>query len=147
VAYAYVADYARLRPDITAFGSTLQELAAKRGVPAGTLEETVESVNRKRAGEGSAQLSGTQWCLLGPACAYFTTTEGGAAIDREFHVLEENGAPIPGLFAVGQVGLGGQILRGHGLHIAWAMTSGRLAGMHVASHGQADSDSSPSAIF
>ncbi len=36
--------------------------------------------------------------------------------------------PIAGLYAVGQIGLGGQILWGHGLHIAWAMTSGRLVG-------------------
>ena len=60
--------------------------------------------------------------------AYFTTTEGGAAINEQLQVLDENGQPIPGLYAVGQNGLGGMILWGHGLHIAWAMTSGRLAG-------------------
>ena len=70
--------------------------------------------------------------LLGPAKAYFTTTEGGAAINRRFQVLDEDEAPIPGLYAVGQTGLGGQILWGHGLHIAWAMTSGRLAGKFLA---------------
>ena len=42
------------------------------------------------------------------------------------------GEPIPGLFAVGQNGLGGQILWGHGLHIAWALTSGRLVGKFLA---------------
>jgi fumarate reductase flavoprotein subunit len=69
--------------------------------------------------------------LLGPVKAYFTTTEGGAAIDQQFRVLNGQGQPIPGLFAVGQNGLGGMILWGHGLHIAWAMTSGRLAGQLV----------------
>ena len=66
--------------------------------------------------------------LLGPVKAYFTTTEGGAAIDTSFRVLDENASAISGLFAIGQNGLGGQILWGHGLHIAWAITSGRLVG-------------------
>jgi fumarate reductase flavoprotein subunit len=38
---------------------------------------------------------------------------------------------IEGLHAVGQNGLGGQVLWGHGLHIAWALTSGRLAGQQL----------------
>ena len=38
----------------------------------------------------------------------------------------------PGLYAVGQNGLSGMVLWGHGLHIAWAITSGRLAGRAVA---------------
>jgi fumarate reductase flavoprotein subunit len=69
--------------------------------------------------------------LLGPVKAYFTTTEGGAAIDEEFRVLDAEGRPIPHLYAVGQNGLGGQILWGHGLHIAWAITSGRLVGRQL----------------
>ena len=73
-----------------------------------------------------------QWFLLGPAKAYFTTTEGGAAINEQFQTLDEKGLPIPGLYAIGQTGLGGQILWGHGLHIAWAMTSGRLVGKKLA---------------
>jgi fumarate reductase flavoprotein subunit len=66
--------------------------------------------------------------LLGPAKAWFTTTEGGAAINESFEVLDASGAALPGLYAVGQNGLGGQILWGHGLHIGWAMTSGYLLG-------------------
>jgi hypothetical protein len=42
---------------------------------------------------------------------------------------------LDGLYAVGQVGLVGQILWGHGLHIAWAMTSGRLVGNVLAQSG------------
>ena len=71
---------------------------------------------------------------MGPAKAYFTTTEGGAAINSSFQVLREDGTPIRGLYAVGQNGLGGQILWGHGLHIAWALTSGRLVGEVLARH-------------
>jgi hypothetical protein len=62
---------------------------------------------------------------------YFTTTEGGAAVNQRLQVLDRQGRPIPGLYAVGQNGLGGMVLWGHGLHIAWAMTSGRLAGCFV----------------
>ena len=117
IAYAYMKDYLRLRPDVAASGS-LDEVAAKRNLPAEALRATVEASN----------LKGDEWALLGPVKAYFTTTEGGVSIDRSFRALDENGKPISGLFAVGQNGLGGQILWGHGLHIAWAMTSGRLVG-------------------
>jgi fumarate reductase flavoprotein subunit len=77
-------------------------------------------------------LQGNRWVLLGPVKSYFTTTEGGAAIDTSFRVLDNVGDPINGLYAIGQNGLGGQILWGHGLHIAWAMTSGRLVGRVLA---------------
>jgi fumarate reductase flavoprotein subunit len=36
--------------------------------------------------------------------------------------------PIEGLYASGSNGLSGMVLWGHGLHIAWAITSGRLLG-------------------
>ena len=78
--------------------------------------------------QGLPVLTDGPWLLLGPAKAYFTTTEGGAAINQQFQALDEDGQPIPGLYAVGQNGLGGQILWGHGLHICWAVTSGRLVG-------------------
>ena len=87
--------------------------------------------NLKAALEGTG-LKGKCWVLLGPCRANFTTTEGGAAIDQSLRVLDQKGTPIPGLYAVGQNGLGGQILWGHGLHIAWAMTSGRLVGKTLA---------------
>jgi predicted oxidoreductase len=80
----------------------------------------------------SQPLAGDRWVLLGPAKAYFTTTEGGAAVNHQMQVLDESGQPVPGLYAAGQVGLGGMILWGHGLHIAWALTSGRHAGRNAA---------------
>ncbi len=124
IAYAYVADYERLRPDVTARGRTLAEVAARRGLPASAVEATVAEHNR----HATRPLASGPWVLLGPAKAYFTTTEGGAAIDAQLRVLDERGEIIPGLYAVGQNGLGGQILWGHGLHIGWAITSGRLVG-------------------
>ncbi len=123
IAYAYVQDYRRLRADVTSLAETLEELAARKNFAVDTLRSAVAS--------DEVQLEDGPWVLLGPVKAYFTTTEGGAAIDERLRVLDESGDVIPGLFAVGQNGLGGMILWGHGLHIAWAITSGRLAGEFV----------------
>lgn len=137
IAYAYVADYLRVRPDVAVEAADLETLANRRGLPADRLARTVREYNASLGAESSSQasgrrpLEGSRWVLLGPARAYFTTTEGGAAITQRCEVLDEQGKPIPGLYAVGQIGLGGQILWGHGLHIAWALTSGRLVGRIV----------------
>jgi succinate dehydrogenase/fumarate reductase flavoprotein subunit len=141
IAYAYVEDYLRLRPDVAVAGPTLATVARRRRVPEAALEDTVRRFNDYAAGgaedrwgrrDDDKPLEGQRWVLLGPAKAYFTTTEGGAAINERLQVLDQSGRPIPGLYAVGQIGLGGLILWGHGLHIAWALTSGRLVGQYVA---------------
>jgi fumarate reductase flavoprotein subunit len=140
IAYAYVDDYLRLRPDVTVAGS-LEAVASTRGLPLEALRATLDDVNRLARDQAAdpfgranlRELDGQRFVLFGPLKAYFTTTEGGAAIDERFRVLDNDGRPIPGLYAVGQVGLGGQILWGHGLHIAWAITSGRLVGEVLAS--------------
>jgi len=138
IAYAYVADYLRLRPDVAVERPTLEGLARARKLPEAALVDTVARYNPSvtggepdpfgRSPAGPSVLAGSRWVLLGPVKAYFTTTEGGAAIDETMRVLGRDGRPIPGLYAVGQNGLGGMVLWGHGLHIAWAMTSGRLVG-------------------
>ena len=144
IAYAYVADYLRLRPDVAVEGATLAAACARSGLPSVAVERTVgewNGVASERAVDAFGRaappvgLARGPWVILGPAKAYFTTTEGGAAIDERFRVLDEGGEPIPGLYAVGQNGLGGQILWGHGLHIAWALTSGRLVGEELARVG------------
>lgn len=136
IAYAYVRDYLRLRPDIAVEGKSPERVAHARGLPVGALEETVARYAASFAGAaatdvprtGGRPLTGSRWVLLGPLKAYFTNTEGGVAIDRGLRVLDTSGRPIPGLYAAGQTGLGGMVLWGHGLHIAWALTSGRLVG-------------------
>ena len=138
-----MADYQRLRSDVTTTGQSLEQVAARRGMDAHTLQETVDQFNvyvaavhpdpMGRRGDEHPLLV-PPWVLLGPLKAYFTTTEGGAAIDQQMQVLDERGEVIGGLYAVGQNGLGGMILWGHGLHIAWAMTSGRLAGRYIMRH-------------
>jgi fumarate reductase flavoprotein subunit len=132
IAYAYVADYLKLRKDVAVAGDSVEAVATARGLPPSGLVEAVRSANEERATDSCPELTGRRWVLLGPAKAYFTTTEGGVAIDQKFRALDSLSEPIPGLFAIGQNGLGGQVLWGHGLHIAWAMTSGRLVGRQLA---------------
>jgi len=141
IAYAYTRDYLKLRPDIAVEAALTDVLAEKRGLSSEALMQTIQDYNRYvrgidrdpfgRTGDRE-ELKGNRWILLGPAKAWFTTTEGGAAIDESLRVLDHQGLPVPGLYAVGQNGLGGQILWGHGLHIGWALTSGRLAGRVLA---------------
>lgn len=134
IAYAYVEDYLRLRPDVAVEANDLATLANARGIPAEALSTTIKRLNLERKNNGTSTkppLSGKRWVLLGPAKAWFTTTEGGVAISERFEVLDTHDQVIPNLFAVGQNGLGGQILWGHGLHIGWAMTSGYLLGRHL----------------
>ena len=138
IAYAYVTDYLKLRPDVAVQAGSLTELAAQRGLPADRLQATVAASPSIGLGTPSQDSAGERWVLLGPAKAWFTTTEGGAAINQKFQVLDQHDRPIPGLHAVGQTGLGGQVLWGHGLHIAWAMTSGRLAGQVLAESCKVD---------
>ena len=139
IAYAYVADYLKLRPDIAQEGTSPSQFSKTANGKLAHLAATVDDYNHHIEGGRSdpygrrsrRPLTGRRWVLLGPAKAYFTTTEGGAAINHDCQVLKECGTVIPGLYAIGQNGLGGQILWGHGLHIAWAMTSGRLVGQRL----------------
>lgn len=128
IAYAYLDDYLRLRPDLCAQAASLDQLKHPAGPALTHLETTVREWNAT----ASQPLTGARWVLLGPVKAWFTTTEGGAAVDSSLRVLDRTGEPIPNLYAVGQNGLGGMILWGHGLHIAWALTSGRLVGKVLA---------------
>jgi hypothetical protein len=135
-----VPDYQSLRSDITVTGMGVSGVAAGCGLDANALKQTLEQFNSYTRGEGPDQFGRTgdthpletaPWVILGPLKAYFTTTEGGVLIDRRLHALDAQGRSIPGLYVVGQNGLGGMVLWGHGLHIAWAMTSGRLAGRYA----------------
>lgn len=137
IAYAYVDDYLRLRPDVSVAADSLEAIAEQRGFNASNLKAAVQQFNHYVSGEhvdsfgrtgDACPLTGKRWVLLGPAKAYFTTTEGGVAINAGLQTLNESGQPIPGLYAIGSNGMGGQVLWGHGLHIAWAITSGRLVG-------------------
>jgi fumarate reductase flavoprotein subunit len=53
-------------------------------------------------------------------------------IDGALRVVGRSGQPIRGLWAAGSAGQGGVLLNGHGHHLGWAFTSGRLAGRNAA---------------
>jgi fumarate reductase flavoprotein subunit len=135
IGYAYLRDYKRIRPDVFHSGATLEELELKIGAPSGSLGATVARYNHAisddredQFGRGSRGrgLHRPPFFALGPAHGVVTITDGGLSVDDDCRVLRD-GDPIPGLYAAGSAGQGGLILKAHGLHIAWAMTSGRVA--------------------
>lgn len=133
VAYAYLKDYKATRPDLYYEAATIEDLAHKMGVPADTLARHVRQYNAGLdAGDGRKPLAKGPFYALGPVLSWIVFTEGGLAVTARHEVIKPDGAPIPGLFAVGSAGQGGTILAGHGHHIGWAMTSGRRAGRFAA---------------
>jgi succinate dehydrogenase/fumarate reductase flavoprotein subunit len=116
VAYAYLPDYRRNRPDVYTEAPTLEALARRLGMPA------IE-----------AELAEPPFIALGPVRSVFVHAEGGLAVDAEHRVLDAHGRPIAGLYAAGSTGQGGLLLKGHGHHLAWAFVSGRRAGRFAAS--------------
>lgn len=130
IAYAYLDDYRRNRPDVFAAAPTLDALAARLGMPAASLADTVAAFN---ATAGSRPALGPgPYVALGPLRAVFVHAEGGLAVDTEHRVLGADDRPIEGLFAAGATGQGGLLLRGHGHHLAWTFVSGRRAGRNAA---------------
>tara|TARA_B100000809_G_scaffold263441_1_gene316699 strand:+ start:716 stop:2236 length:1521 start_codon:yes stop_codon:yes gene_type:complete len=135
ISYAYVKDYKRLRPDVYAEADTLAALASQIGVPAAGLEAAAakndgdDAFGREHFGSG---LGKPPFHALGPAKGWIVITEGGLAINDKLQVLDNDNRPIPGLYAGGTGAQGGMIIWGHGLHICWAVTSGRLAAENAA---------------
>jgi fumarate reductase flavoprotein subunit len=117
VAYAYLPDYRRNRPDVFSEAGTLAALAAKLGVPPAALEQSA-----------AGRLAQAPFIALGPVRSVFVHAEGGLAVDAQHRVLGADDRPIPGLYAAGSTGQGGLLLKGHGHHLAWAFVSGRRAG-------------------
>ncbi|WP_250504725.1 FAD-dependent oxidoreductase [Caballeronia sp. AZ7_KS35] len=123
VAYAYLEDYKRNRPDVYHEAESVERLAAVTGMNAQALAASI----------GSAKaLSQAPFVALGPVRAVFVHAEGGLKVDEQHRVLDANHSPIAGLRAAGSTGQGGLLLKGHGHHLAWAFASGRRAGRFAA---------------
>lgn len=123
IAFANLRDYRRGRPDLYHTGDDVEALATAIGVDAEGLAGSVASAGL-----------GPPFVALGPVYSRINVTEGSLAVDTEHRVLDTEGRVIPGLQAAGGIGQGGMILAGHGHHIGWATTSGRLAGQIAARH-------------
>jgi fumarate reductase flavoprotein subunit len=124
IAYAYVPDYRRNRPDVYTAAPSIAGLAAKLGMPAQVLQAAF--------GDGKGE---APYVALGPVKPVFVHNEGGLAVDACHRVLDAQGKPIRGLYAAGATGQGGLLLKGHGHHLAWAFVSGRRAGRIAAQRG------------
>ncbi|AVG24237.1 NAD(P)-dependent oxidoreductase [Pontimonas salivibrio] len=121
IAFAYFSDYKRGRPDLVREHSSVEELAQSLHLPLDTVKASLEGTNLK-----------APFVTLGPVLSMLTVTEGALSLDENLNVTDASGQPIPGLYAVGAIGQGGMLLKGHGHHIGWAMTSGLLAGEKLA---------------
>jgi len=135
-AYAFVPDYRRTRKDIFHEAPTLDALAARLGAQAETLKKTVADYNATLAdpavAAGRQPLDRGPYIAMGPVRHYLNFSDSGVAVDSSLRVLGRENKPIPGLYAAGFTGMGGMLLEGHGHHIGWAFTSGRLAGRYAA---------------
>lgn len=125
IAYAYIPDYRRNRPDVYAEAATLDGLAGKLGMQATALAHSATSGGVRPFGTGP-------YVALGPVRAVFVHSEGGLSVDQRHRVLGADGQPVAGLYAAGSTGQGGLLLKGHGHHLAWAFVSGRRAGRFAA---------------
>jgi fumarate reductase flavoprotein subunit len=125
IAYAYLPDYRRNRPDVYAEAPTLKALAERTGMQHTALEGSAAAASRRK-------FAGGAYVALGPVRSVFVHAEGGLAVDSTHRVLGADDRPIPGLYAAGSTGQGGLLLKGHGHHLAWAFVSGRRAGRFAA---------------
>jgi len=140
IAYASFDDYRVLRKDIVHKGHNVFQLTKRLEVDHLALSKTIDrykrfvasgkddDFGRKELGKGFHE---SPFYLLGPLIGCFSTVEGGLSVDSECHVLTAEGKRISRLYAAGSVGQGGLILPGHGMHIAWALVSGRIAGRNA----------------
>lgn len=124
VAYAYLPDYERNRTDICHKAADIDTLASRAGIDPDGLKQTLAQLPA-----GAATLP---YHALGPVRSWILLTEGGLNVDTRMRVLDDDEQPIPGLFAAGSAGQGGLLLGGHGHHLGWAFTSGRIAGQSAA---------------
>lgn len=142
VAYAYLSDYRRNRPDMFWSGDNLDGLAQKIGADPTRLKATVEHYNAQmrqdRPGSFPA-LTEKPYVALGPVRSYVVFTDGGLRVTESLEVLDRNNDIILGLYAAGSNGQGGVLLEGHGHHLAWAFISGRIAGAEAAKAARAAS--------
>ncbi|MBO0704410.1 MAG: FAD-dependent tricarballylate dehydrogenase TcuA [Candidatus Dormibacteraeota bacterium] len=138
---------------------TIGELAGKLGLDAETLTATVEEYNRAAvAGEGydgsrhdgraatGLEPPKSNWALpvdRPPFRAYplrpgITFTYLGVGVDRQARVLTQDGSPLPGIYAAGEIMAGNVLLRGYlaGFGMTIGTVFGRIAGEEAAAHAR-----------
>jgi fumarate reductase flavoprotein subunit len=117
--------------------ASIDELAARIGVPAGALRAEFEIALGKpdRFGRVIDKPLAAPYCAIKVTGALFHT-QGGLAIDSRARVLQQNGKPFPNLFAAGgaAVGVSGAQASGYlsGNGLLTATVFGRIAGLNAA---------------
>lgn len=126
LAYAYLQDYAQNRQDIVKKGKTVKELAKKLRANEQALQQSVKHAEEK----GNKPWTGPYYAL-GPLKSWVVIADGGLKVSEKLEVLTTDNEAIKGLYAAGSTGQGGVLLFGHGHHIGWAVTSGRMAAQSI----------------
>jgi fumarate reductase flavoprotein subunit len=137
----------RLREGSLIQAATLDALAARIGVPADALRETVDSYNRAvdsgrptdvpRAalvqGHGTLRRIETPPFYAYPSTSAVIATYCGVTVDARMRVLDVFGDALPGLFAAGEMtgGFHGKAFM-TGSSLGKCVVCGRLAGRHAA---------------
>lgn len=121
--------------------ATLEELAAKLGVPADAVKASAKAFNEVAATEGTDEFGCTIKAAQSEEGPYYAlqmhiryyASLGGLHINDGMQVLNVNQEAIPGLYAAGEVvgGLEGDVYMG-GTLFAWAICSGHNAGAAAA---------------
>jgi hypothetical protein len=124
---------------------TIEALAAEVDVDPAGLKAEIEKwnahcsqgsdpdFNRKTFGHKDANTLGAgikspPFYCHSPLRTWVTPGETSLIINTSFQVLDVFGNVIPGLYAAGNMGHNTLLFTGHGMHMAWAFTSGRLSG-------------------
>lgn len=153
VAYAYMSDYERLRPDLLHRGASPSEVTREVEVvlDAATLRgldrwfncgednptPLVHASSRYERFRGLVwrrqPAANARYIALGPVRSWSVLTDGGLRVLDDHRVVGHGGDPVEGLYAVGAVGQSGVVLNGHGHHLMWAFVSGCRVGRALAS--------------
>lgn len=125
---------------VFAHGETLAAVAGQVGMNAENLAATVELYNSYVAGGEDKDFGRTISTAIGEGpyylveqCLRYSTTLGGLTINQELQLVDQVNAPIPGLYAAGEV-IGGVFGANFppSSGVGWALTSGMLAGESIA---------------
>jgi fumarate reductase flavoprotein subunit len=129
IAEVFLDDYRRHRADLYTQAGDPAGLAARLGMDPARLAASIEQHNQSAQNGGQSR---PPFVALGPVVPLILVGEAGLAVTTSLEVTDANGRPIPGLYAAGSAGQGGMLLPAHGQHLAWAFTSGRIAGRGAA---------------
>ena len=146
---AYFAEEGQLGAHVKVTAGSIEELAEKIGVPAENLAATVEAYNAAVEAGGTDEfgrlydgtkttynlavnkIEGDTYYAV-PLHALCVMTLGGITANENMQVLDENGTPIPGLYAAGEVvgGIWGKFVSG-GTGVMGPIVFGKIAARHA----------------